>query len=556
MSNFTFVKLIIHFVLLFCIVNQASANESKANRIYVVQIAASKTPLNKHELSLKHNISQPIREVKSGLWNRYFVGKFENRENALALASELNENTKLKNVFVKLEDDFSISENQLNVADTSSIPHDSKETLTQPDSIEKISEIYDNLPSNYTDFASDWLSSNSSENFILRLFLNDDEISVLQRKLIGFGKDNIPQPFRGLYALTIEKSFEYPVVLFFLCLILIFILNIIGVFLLLNYTIKRKRRKERFLRIFGKMYEEVLIAYMFGSIDWPTTCVKLKRKKKRENRKVLISILLNFKENFRGDLEKLVPDIFIKLGLQNDSLQLANSSRIFRKTQGIIELTHLYPDGAKSIVSNLINAKNDYVRSEAQIAFIRLNPDEPFKFFENLIKPFTRWTQISAFNLIRIYQLPVPSFADHLNRRHVNIRNFSLRMIVYFQQLENIPGIIRMVESELEQTRYLSYVAINNLRIYEGKELIKSKYWNETGKNKLEIIKAFKNIGIDDDFDFLEKIILSEPVALKTEACRSLYFMNQNGKEKLDKMKNNSVQEIGQLIAHVTDPRN
>lgn len=113
-----------------------------------------------------------------------------------------------------------------------------------------------------------------------------------------------------------------------------------------------------------------------------------------------------------------------------------------------------------------------------------------------------------------------------------------------------------MVESEIEMTRFLSYVAINNLRIYEGKELIKNKYWKETGKNKLEIIKAFRNIGIEDDFEFLEEVILSEPVALKTEACRSLFFMNQNGKEKLDNMKNNSGLDIEQLIAHVTDQRN
>ncbi len=295
---------------------------------------------------------------------------------------------------------------------------------------------------------------------------------------------------------------------------------------------------------------------MLGAIDWETANTRLKRKEKKENRKVLISILLNFKENFRGDVEKLVPEIFIKLGLQNDSLKSANSSKIFRKTQGIIELTHLYPAGAKPIIRNLINARNDYVRSEAHIAFIRLNPDEPFGFFDNLTKPFTRWTQISAFNLIRIYQLSLPSFAQYLDGRHINIRNFSLRMIVYFQQLENIPGIIRMVESEIELTRFLSYEAIKNLRIYEGRELIKQKYWIETAKNKLEIIKVFRNIGMEDDFDFLEEIIAGEPVALKTEACRSLYFMSQKGKEKLDEIKNNSVHEIEQLIAHVTDPRN
>ena len=467
MSNFTRVKLIVHFVFLVCFIKQAPAHNGVANEIFAAQIVASNTSLNENESNLKPN-NEPIVEAD----------------------------------------------------------------------------------------ISDWPSSNSSSNFILRAFLNDDEISALRRKLIDFGKENVPQTFRSLYTNTIEKSFEYPVVLFFIFLILIFILNIIGVFLLLNYTIRRKNRKEKFLRIFGKMYEEVLISYLFGSIDWPTVNIKLKRKGKRENRKVLTSILLNFKENFRGDMEKLVPEIFIKLDLQKDSLKSAHSSRIFRKVQGLIELTHLYPEGAKSIVRNLINAKNDYVRSEAQIAFIRLNPEEPFKFFENLIKPFTRWTQISAFNLIRIYQLSVPSFAHYIDGQHINIRNFSLRMIVYFQQLENIPGIIRMVESEIELTRFLSYEAINNLRIYEGKDLIKNKYWGETVKNKLEILKVFRNIGIEDDFSFLEKIILTEPVALKTEACRSLYFMNQLGKEKLDKMKNNSVQEIEQLIAHVTDPRN
>lgn len=468
MSNFTFVKLIIHFVVLVCCINQAPANNSVANKILTAQIAASKTPVNKYEISLNQGITEAVEEVN----------------------------------------------------------------------------------------ASNWQSTHRSDNFILKIFLNDDETSALQRKLIDFGNDNLPPVFRRFYTLTIEKSFESPVVLFFFCLTLFFILNIIGVFLLLNYTIKRKHRKEKFARIFGKMYEEVLISYMLGIIDWNTANTRLKQKEKKENRKVLISILLNFKENFRGDMEKLVPETFLKLGLQNDSLKSANSSKIFRKAQGIIELTHLFPEGAKPIIKDLINHRNDYVRSEAQIAFIRLNPNEPFGFFDMLTKPFTRWTQISAFNLIRIYQLSLPSFAQYLDGRHINIRNFSLRMIVFFQQLENIPGIIRMVESEIELTRFLSYEAIKNLRIYEGRELIKQKYWIETAKNKLEIIKVFRNIGLEDDFDFLEIIIVNEPVALKTEACRSLYFMSQKGKEKLDEMKNNSVQGIEQLIAHVTDPRN
>jgi hypothetical protein len=298
------------------------------------------------------------------------------------------------------------------------------------------------------------------------------------------------------------------------------------------------------------------MSYLFGEIDWQTACVKLKRIEKKENRKLLVSILLNFKENFKGDMEKFIPEIFINLGLQNDSLKAANSSHTYRKVQGIIELTHLYPQGAKEIIQNLINHKNDYVRSEAQIAFISLNQDEPFKFFETLSRPFTRWTQLSAFNLVRMYQLNVPSFAQYLDNKNLSVRNFSLQMIVYFQQLENIPGIIRMLNSEIEQTRFLSYRAINNLRIYEGRELIKNKYWGETGKNKLEIVKAFRNIGMEEDFGFLEKIVLSETVSLKVEACRSLYFMSNEGRQELIKMRNAGGTEIGLLLEQVTDPRN
>ncbi len=120
MSNFTLVKLIIHFVILVCCINQAPANEGVANKIFAVQIAASKTPLNKHEISIKHGITEPIEE-----------------ENA-----------------------------------------------------------------------SDWQSGNSSENFILKIFLSDDEISALQRKTIDFGNDNLPPVFRKFYALIIGKSFE------------------------------------------------------------------------------------------------------------------------------------------------------------------------------------------------------------------------------------------------------------------------------------------------------------------------------------------------------------
>lgn len=195
------------------------------------------------------------------------------------------------------------------------------------------------------------------------------------------------------------------------------------------------------------------------------------------------------------------------------------------------------------------------VRAEAQIAYIRLNESHPFQFLRSLTKPLTRWTQLSAFYMLRLYQLPVPSFADYLYSKHPTVRNFCLQMITYFQQLENVSEIFSMMNSEEERTRFLSYKAINDLRIYEGRIPIRKNFRNETYKNKLEILKALRNIGTEDDFQFLEIIIKSDSVSLKTEACRSMYFMNSEGRERLINLSEFHP-EIEQFIAHITDPRN
>jgi hypothetical protein len=129
-------------------------------------------------------------------------------------------------------------------------------------------------------------------------------------------------------------------------------------------------------------------------------------------------------------------------------------------------------------------------------------------------------------------------------------------MITYFQQLENVSEIFKMLDSKAEITRYLTYRAINDLRLYEGKELIKNRFSSETEKNKLEIVKALRNIGLTEDLEFLENVISKESVSLKIEACRTMYFMNQESREKILQMNEKNNAGLGLYIAHVTDSRN
>lgn len=386
--------------------------------------------------------------------------------------------------------------------------------------------------------------------------VGDDNVSEFKSQLIDLGNNNLPLFLRKYYRQLVDKTYTYPIIILFILFIFGLIINISIVLLVMYFTNNLKTRRERYIKIYRNSYEEVLSSYLFGDIEWDLAVLKLKKLKKPLNRKILTSVLLVFKENLRGEMDNQIPQIFINLGLEKDSLKLTKSIFYHKRIEGLKALTNLDPENAKEIIPNYLNDSHFLVRTEAQVAYVRLYPENPFDFLKTLTSPFPRWTQLSSFFTFRLHQVPVPAFVDYLDSEIPTIRNFSLRMITFFQQLENASAIYKLLDSPIEMTRFLSIRAVNDLRFYEGKQMIKNMYQSETRNNKLEIIKALRNIGDEEDFDFLESIIQSESTSLKTEACRSLYYMNSEGQKRLEILNQNSELEIDLFRAHVTDPRN
>jgi hypothetical protein len=507
------VKLIIRFLSPLCVFILLFPSNSATAQQFVIQVAASKTPMDIQGFSKKFKISEPITEVKYEDWYRYFIGNFEDLRSASKFAGEVALRSGINGVFPRKLKENSESIVQEQKESSANLKAEPSVLTTPTDPVSLITE-----------------KPGRKSNYLFVMFLSVRNV--------------------------IEKAFSYPIIILFIFLTIVFIFNTIIALLILYFTNQKKNLKERHIRIFENLYEEVLRLYLFGDINWEETLVKLKNIKKPLNRKILTSVLLNFQENLRGETDKSIPEIFIRLGLHKDALKSTKSLFYANKVRGIRELTNLYPQGAEDIIQYYINSQRDLVRAEAQISYIRLHPDKPFDFLRRLTSPFTNWTQLSAFYVFRLHQLPVPSFIDYLDSDNPNVRNFCLRMIIYFQQIENASEIIKMLGSQMELTRFLSIRAINDLRLYQGKELIKNRYPDETEKNRMEIIKALKTIGNAEDFDFLETIIKSGSVTAKTEACRSLYFMSSESRERLILLNQNADLNIEQYLAHVTDPRN
>lgn len=526
---------------------------------YTVQIAASKTPTDVNLFSKKHQIDQKIVEIKENGWYKYVIGQFgSNRAASDYIALNLHSKG-LPGPFPRILPDSlkEYSEKKL-TSEAKAIP-DAKESIpemtidsaTTPENARFIQTF--STDSIITDLA---IQKRTDKYSRWEKMISWEKMENIESYLKSLAKSFPPRSFVPFYVRIIDKAIRFPVILFFLMLIVLFVLNALLIMIFLELSNTSKNKTERFIDLYQAYYERILTGYLFQEFDIETAISRMKKIKDHRNRKIFVSVLFNFQKNLSGDSDQKILEIFYRLALHEDALKKIKSSSLYYQIIGLRELTNLYPLGALSIVESHINVKKDELRAEAQTSYVRLNHEEPFGFVKKLRKPFTRWTQLTSFYIFKLHKLPAPSFAEFLQSDMYNVQNFSLRMITYFQQQENAEGIIKLVSTVRNQTRYLAIKAISDLGIREAKPLLKERFETEIDRNKLEIVKALQHIGDHDDFDFLEKIIMGDDVSLKIEACRSMYFMDSAGAENLIRLKKEKELFLGPYYAHINDPRN
>ena len=398
----------------------------------------------------------------------------------------------------------------------------------------------------------------SYDNFFTRHFLTGYKDKDLRRILLDYGEKNFAPPFRSTYSLIIEKSFRFPIVIFFLAMISGLIINVILVIIVLfitnlymnQLTLRRKNTRDQ--------YEKILTDLMLQVIDTKQAILKLndRKLKLRRNNNLLIEVLMDFQRSFRGDSDRQLTELYEEMDLGRVSYNKTYAVSFNQQVIGLRELANMQPAQVVPMISERLNDPHEIVRAEAQICYAYVNKESPFEFLSILEKPFSRWAQLNICYFIRIHEIPVPSFAKWLRSDHPNVVNFCTRMIALYQQHENSEEIIHLLDHPDESIRYEAIKACGELVIIESKQVLKNSFQRETFKNQLEIAKIFKNIGEESVLPFLENIVRSEVTALRLEACRSVCNINESSRNWLDSLNLTMKSALSPYIVHIQDPRN
>ncbi len=375
---------------------------------------------------------------------------------------------------------------------------------------------------------------------------SSDTIPVIQKNSIA-GQQN-PWLWQVNY---FGKSFKLVNALIVTIVISTASMIVLLIIILLNRN--RMEREQKLKQFLLEKYQGLIVEYLYGDV---VSDEFLKIASDDFRRQVLIDQMIDVSINLKGDTGEKLTKLYHQLGLHKDSIRKAYSTKWHLKVKGFRELAFMNNREANDEIIMALNASNEILRMEAQIALVRLSGENPFLFLSQLKRPFSLWEQITLYELLVQHSLPVPAFSQWLDSPNPTIIMFALRMVREYKQKESEQEVVRVLSHPEARVKHLAIEVAGDLEMKSSLEVMKKMYKNEDYHNCLEILRSMAKMPEPSMLGFLKLVLDKEDdVQLQIQATRAIENMGEIGVAALVKLMKSEYKNYNIIIRHVLDRR-
>ncbi|MFA6125959.1 MAG: hypothetical protein WC699_01530 [Bacteroidales bacterium] len=99
-----------------------------------------------------------------------------------------------------------------------------------------------------------------------------------------------------------------------------------------------------------------------------------------------------------------------------------------------LEASTLTTESLYRAIEGCLDSENFMIRTDAELALMKIDCANPLAFLDRLTKNFTPWEQLHVFEMIRNRPVPATDFSMWLNSPNESVVEFSKKMIAAFRQ--------------------------------------------------------------------------------------------------------------------------
>ncbi len=361
-------------------------------------------------------------------------------------------------------------------------------------------------------------------------------------------------------ALFPQVDFEKPVTLILVLLVIIAYSIVSMIILLFFILLDREKRKRKYKKIsrLKERYQSAILDYLYEE-DIDGTSIQLIEEEATTNfnRRILIDEMIDLSVNIKGGVAERLRELYYMLSLNEDTMQKVRSRRWHIRIKGFRESSFMSIDEARPFLIKNLDSKNNVVRSEAQLALVRLNEDDPYGFLDYLQRPFTLWEQTIIHETIVYHGLNIPDFKRWLHSPNKTVTIFAIKMILAFKQKEAYNEVKELLYSSDEDIRHYSIKTLGKLEIEPVQTVFKEIYPGEIHKNKLALLRALVNYKNEANIPFFKAVLEDEEnVWLQVEAAKGIREVGDKGELELQLLlKSEEYRSYQIILKHVLDKR-
>ena len=363
------------------------------------------------------------------------------------------------------------------------------------------------------------------------------------------------------YAQRLQDRFtKSPLLVTILYIVILYsILTLITLLIIILLNRGRMQREEKLKEYLLEKYQMLVMEYLFEEENQEKAFREIERVAyNRKNRQVLIDQMIDLSVNLQGEIKEKIQELYLRLGLNRDSLEKAYSRKWHNNVKGFRELAFMNVRDANDKIIESLNSNNEILRMEAQIAMVRLSEDNPYAFLDLLEKPLSLWEQVTLHELLIQHKLKVPAFKQWFQSENLTVLIYALEMVSWFKQRGVGKEIIALFDHENEKVRNSAYKVCGEIELKTSLPAMIKKYPVEPYSNKLEILLAFAKVPDAKYLNFLKTVLDTEDdVQLQIQATKAMENTDEPGISMLIKlMKSKSEYKNYQIIIrHVLDGR-
>ncbi|MDQ3278614.1 MAG: hypothetical protein M3Q06_09820 [Bacteroidota bacterium] len=245
------------------------------------------------------------------------------------------------------------------------------------------------------------------------------------------------------------------------------------------------------------------------------------RMKKHFTRKILIREIVKTKDSVSGIAAENLQWLYETLELDKDSLRRFRSKLWFRKASAIQHLAEMQQSKHLVKIYRETNHANNYIRTEAQIAVVKLTGFKGLRFLSIVTYPITQWQQLSLINQLEQTDADAEQIRPWLSSKNDTVVEFALRLVAIYKCHELYNEAVACLEHSSVLVR-LQAIQVSK-EIYEESTLpaLLHHFGSATKEEQMAILNLLPEIGAGTgEISFLTSLLHYKEEGIRYKAMQ------------------------------------